>query len=73
MRPIANFTLHALLAAALTAFAATSAAAGSITIGGIRWVASGELVEHQVGPTIGDPFEHGPLLFRRGIPQRQLP
>ena len=40
MRPITSFTLHALLAAALTAFAATSAAAGKfdayLELGGIR-------------------------------------
>jgi hypothetical protein len=29
MRPVANFTLHAMLAAVLAAIAATSAAAGS--------------------------------------------
>jgi hypothetical protein len=40
MRPIANFTLHALLAAALAALAATSAAASKfdawLEIGSIR-------------------------------------
>ena len=40
MRPITNFTLHAILAAALTAFAATSAAAGKfdayLELGSIR-------------------------------------
>jgi hypothetical protein len=40
MRPIANFTLHAILAAALAALAATSAAAGQfdafLELGGIR-------------------------------------
>jgi hypothetical protein len=47
MRPIANFTLHAILAAALAAFAATSAAAGSfdafLELGSIR----GETEAHQ--------------------------